>query len=318
MAYITGAANSLHELAANFKNALINSGGSAVGNAVHLNDMFISFTVSGNGVTQGSWLEMQVGVSFDGTNPVDPVRSTIGPLIAPGGGSSWGWPVVYHLHILDNPFEAFLLVEYSSFWQILCFGQSPASGCPGMGVWGHGSLGAALYNNDIYENQLALSPDGVTVGYGYGWRLLSNIPFALSSITTGGSPTVSRIHAFSNMADNIGWSAPQGTMLNGGASSLLPLRPLLRTQPNAWNLEATLLPCDIYQGRLESKSSLVGSLAHMRITRNDYLSDGAVVVLGADRWKVYPAYRRNTAQRDGANGVNHSGTMAIAIRYDGP
>ncbi len=95
------------------------------------------------------------------------------------------------------------------------------------------------------------------------------------------------------------------------------IKPLLGMSPNAWNQESILLPLQVIQARPDFKVSLINQLVHMRVCRNDYLMPGQVVTLGTDQWKVYPAYRRSTQDRNGLNGV-HSGTLAIAVRYDGP
>lgn len=323
MAYFVGTANSLHDLRDNVYMALTANGWTLTSNTVHKNGTYISLTVTGTGVSLGSYLNLSVGNAMDSANPTDFVQSRIGLIPRDGGAglnqTSWSWPVAYYIHILQDPDEFYLLVNYGAFWQSLAFGKSPVLGNPGTGNWCHGSQGI---NAICYDNTLAISPDGVVSQYYWAANMGCNIPFALRSVGGGSSAqSGSRIHAYTGLAGGVGWSPPLSALASGGASSMVPLTPLLRTQPNAWNLEATLLPCQIFQGRESQKSSLVGELKHLRITRNDYLPDGEVITLGADRWKVYPAYRRNTGARDGVSGeqpADHSGTMAIAIRYDGP
>lgn len=103
-------------------------------------------------------------------------------------------------------------------------------------------------------------------------------------------------------------------------SAALTSQPLPTYSPNAWNAETHLVRLQILCPRREWKSSIVGEIKHARFARNDFLADGEVITLGADRWKVYPAHRKNVAARDGVanSGADHSGTCALAIRYDGP
>jgi hypothetical protein len=48
------------------------------------------------------------------------------------------------------------------------------------------------------------------------------------------------------------------------------------------------------------------------------------VTIGQDRWKIYPFFKKNIQYRNGttgaspSGGTNHSGTLAMAIRHDGP
>jgi hypothetical protein len=56
------------------------------------------------------------------------------------------------------------------------------------------------------------------------------------------------------------------------------------------------------------------------MTRNDNIDDGQILTLGSERWFIAPVYRKNTASRAASpyNGATHSGTIAMAVRYDGP
>lgn len=323
MSYVVGLANNMLDLKNALEQALQLSGYTGVG-ILSKGSVHVSYTIQGNGTSIGSYLVQNVGTSISGGVLENFVQSRIGVIPVDGSSAglnqtSWEWPIQYHIHTFNDPDEAYLLVNYGPYWQSLAVGCSPAPGNPGTGNWCHGSQGI---NAICYDNTLAISPDGVASQYYYAANMGCNIPFALRSVGGGSSAqSGSRIHSYTGASGVIGWSPPLMIMSQGGVGSMVPLQPLLRTQPNSWNGEAALLPCQLFQGRLESKVSLVGELANLRILRNDFLPDGDVVEVGLDRWKVYPAYRRNTSARDGVPGEqpsNHSGTMAVAIRYDGP
>lgn len=324
MAYIVGTVNSLQGLKAAIEEALSNEGWSTELEFLVKNGLYMKFTVVGDGLTPPSKLTALVGNSPTDTAPATPA---VGPVRSykDGAASPWSWPITYNMHILDNPLEVYVILRYGSFVQTLAFGQSPAEGNNGSGNWVHG-FHMAPASRQIYPNDMALFPYGsVVVGnYSAGAIYTLTIPFFSSTVTysssmESGQPSL--MHGAISSTGEIGWSDPRVAMTsydNKGLSSALTLQPLLGLQPNTWNGEAVLLSCQIFQGRPERKISLIGELSHYRILRNDYLPDGSIITLGPDRWKIYPAYRRNTEKRDAGAFQDHSGTIAFAIRYDGP
>ena len=88
--------------------------------------------------------------------------------------------------------------------------------------------------------------------------------------------------------------------------------------PSAWNGESVLVPIQVITSRPSNLWSLVGELTHARYVRLDNLEPGQLITLGPDRWKVYPFYRKDATARDGGDGIDHTGTLGWAIRYDGP
>src|SRR5690554_1283689 len=92
------------------------------------------------------------------------------------------------------------------------------------------------------------------------------------------------------------------------------------TQPNTSNGEAVLTSVHIMAAQPSSFWSHVAELPHLRMTRNDNIDDGQIITLGAERWFIAPVYRKNTTSRNASpyNQANHSGTVAMAVRYDGP
>lgn len=89
-------------------------------------------------------------------------------------------------------------------------------------------------------------------------------------------------------------------------------------QPSVWNSEAVLLPIKAFIGRPSAKTSLGADMEFARRLRIDNLTPGDILVLGSDKWKIYPWYRKDVANRNGGIYANHSGTFGWAIRYQGP
>lgn len=239
----------------------------------------------------------------------------------------WDWPVTYHIHVLTDPDEVYLVVNYGAgeFFQHLAFGKSPGPGNAGTGNWHSASIPRAGYSQRRV-NSVGISPDGASLS-SFSQRVLGPGHFFwpgakdTSYVDYLSGAMHGAIHAGTGLPI---WSHPTNPYSVGGATDYgriaagLTIQPLMSYQPNAWNHEAVLLPCQIAQDRPDSKTSIIGELGHLRFLRCDYLDPGAIIDLTPDLWKVYPMYRKNTAARDGGSNIDHSGTMAMAIRYDGP
>lgn len=98
--------------------------------------------------------------------------------------------------------------------------------------------------------------------------------------------------------------------------------PLMRGL-NLWNGESVLVPMHLYLNRASLTVSRIGTIGHIRLVRYDNYETGDIITLGTDRWMLLPIFKRNTAAPGGAKPGfvsfdGHSGTLAYAIKYDGP
>lgn len=327
MAYVTGTANSLTDLLTALQAACTGNGWTLSGNVLHKGTCYAEVKL-GSTATKPTHADgaliVRGGNGIDGANALtDP--SPGAPRLGPVNMDlfvDWSWPVTYHVHVLTEPDEVYLLVNYElEYWQNLCFGQSPAPGNVGSGNWCSATQGTDYFQGTVVP-PVRITPDGGTAVY----LSLACLPFfwGHNDHTIYGSGLNSQIHGCISATGTTIWTSATyyldlpSTRADGEVSAAAACRPLLAYTPNAWNLETDLLPVQILQARPSAKVSLIGELQHSRFCRNDYLDDGAVQTLGGDRWKVYPAYRKDAANRNGGDGVTHSGTMAIAVRYDGP
>ena len=354
MPYVTGNANSLSDIVTALRNACTTNGWTLAGNVLHKGGCSVDIQAFGTEAQSTDYGLIQItgGNGIDGSNKLTdtpalyttswPAQGVIGPL---GNGTStstytdWNWPVTYYIHILTDPDEVFLMVNYNSnkYWQGLSFGQSPSPGCPGTGNWFHASTPRHKLNGGSPTSQgrlqgdshVVVNPQGSLLSSFNGGVCPGAIPFwQYTKDESSVIPTPSLFHGvWANNGVTVGWSHPSynwnssgnpGTAMNVVSSSRVP-QPLPQYSPNAWNDEAHLIRLQILCPRLEWKSSIVGEIQHARFIRNDFLNDGEVITIGPDKWKVYPAYRKNTDTRNGgsSSGADHSGTCALAIRYDG-
>lgn len=213
------------------------------------------------------------------------------------------WPAAYEVFVFDT--EVYLVINYSiDYYQWCAFGGSNVEGLPGTGMW----LGATLEANNA---------TGISITNSTGDNSNNTVTPALFWATNIQLESRNRNCYVNSGFDSEGWNLTLAGGVNQvGVSQLVPLIGLL---PNSWNSEAVLLPIRCYKRRPSSKISLVADLEHARYTRVDNYLPGQVIIIGADRWKVFPWYLKNIVGRDGGNGgISHTGTFGWAIRYEGP
>lgn len=225
------------------------------------------------------------------------------------------WPAGYE--IFAFPGEVYMVVNYSvDLYQWCAFGQSTVSGLPGTGMFFAASLasrpatgGIEIYGSagDAYS-MIRVCPALMWSGSNYS-------PANDSSWQSGAN-----YHLHSDL-DGHGWSLcnlPDTSTSSGMRYGVSALSPLMDVLPNNWSSEAVLLPIRCWKGRPSNKISLTADLVHARYTRVDNYAPGQIVTLGSDRWKIFPWYRKDTANRNGGAGINHTGTFGWAILYEGP
>lgn len=332
MAYVIGTALSLADLVTAIRNACTANGWTLNGDVLSKNGCHAEVMLSSAGDEAPApypGVRVRVGNEVDGATLIEAPagQGSMRPLRVGTSYPDWDWPVTYHAHVLTDPDEVYVFVNYhGTFWQNVMFGRSPAIGNSGTGNWFHGTI-PRLGRSDVYRyvDGFSVHPGGATLNY-FNYGVMCGAPFFHGTKSTGGPAYLSaQMHGAMHDGDSGApiWSHEElvlqssGTA-NGRVSSATGQHPLLSYMPNAWNDSTALVRCQILQGRPENKTSLIGELRHLRFVRNDFINDGEVIELGHDRWKVYPFYRKNVSARNGGQRIDHSGTMAMAIRYDGP
>lgn len=345
MAYATGTANSFSDLLTALRNACTSNGWTLSGEVLHKGTCYVQTRVGENGQTvdsppSNSMLIIRAGTGIDGSNLLTGASTVtlggprIGRLQAASGSTfpDWDWPVTYHCHINTAPDEVCFVVNYGAgqYFQMLMFGQSPSSGNAGTGNWHFGTipefgtytaLTRRVNEAGVTPNATQMAPAGMFCPM-IAW-LQGNGAYSMQTDKCNNFQIHGAIIDSTGLPD---WSNKYYSLdiFNPPTYDLvvcagITIMPLMSYQPNAWNNESLLLPIQICQPRSSGKMSLIGELGSIRAIRNDFISDGEIITLGSDSWKVYPAYKKNAAVRNGAtSGLDHSGTMAMAIRYDGP
>lgn len=214
------------------------------------------------------------------------------------------WPATYHLFVFDDPSEVFLILQFNvNRHYFLAFGTSAIND----GAW----VSATSRRGWINSNAgMQISPSG---GNSTSVGMSSGLPFWKTS--HGSSSLSSHNEAVRSQLDTEWGGGAMGSAV-GFLNGVLATTPMMERSPSNWNQAAVLLPINVYQRRADSFWSLALSIRNARYVRMDYYEPGEIITLGHERWMIFPAYRKDLANRDGnISGANHTGTMGWAIRY---
>lgn len=301
---VTGTANSYADLLTALNTACTDNGYTLTGNVLSKGTLFVEAKVV------GSTLQIQGGTGQTGgvlsgrsnaqpslmgltvTNKVPPVSggvSTPHPVV---------FPVTYDIHINTNPDEVYLFINYEvSCYQYLAFGQSDMPGLGGTGNWYYGTAGT---------NTSGSNWDMRTIGGGgtSGAQFNPGLFDGLQGYGNGVGGIDHSMDAAGNWTSYYSYFDRWITQQNS---------------PNQWNGEAILSPILVYTARASNLSSPILQTGHIRWVMIDNLTDGQVITIGSDKWKIYPLWKRGSRYIGSLNELNNSGTSTYgyAVRYNG-
>lgn len=315
MPYYTGTANS----AADLVQAIVNAGTSngwtwdATNSVLYKGDIYAKLT------TSGSKVYVQTALGYSGstlTNPA-PVATGIRDDIIGGGAPALSYPLVYYVFVHASPDDIVCAVQYQSvYWQWLAFGQARNLGVAGKCIWQWGTCAAEVSTGaSAITKTVAIDASGYSDS-GASWT--SGAPFW----PPRGYNQAGRNASLHVALDGIEWVSNKIASAQANSAFVRGAQQIIDKTPSTWNGDTILAPCAVFMDRASGLVSPVCELPHIRMTRNDYLNDGQVITIGADRWRVAPVARKNTSSRDASapssSVPSHSGTIAVAVRYDGP
>ncbi|KVW96177.1 hypothetical protein [Thiobacillus denitrificans] len=202
--------------------------------------------------------------------------------------------------------ELYMVANYDvDAYQWMAFGKSTVPGLIGQGGWCAATIGVFGISSAADAIEIAQTGGGsystTAAAFWktqYGGYIISNNAWVNSGL------------------DAHGWTY-NGSILDFPIG-ILHSTTLITLQPSVWNSESVLLPLRCFKARPSYKSSLIADLANARHFRIDNFTPGDILIIGSDKWKVFPWYRKNVTARNGGNYINHTGTFGWAIRYQGP
>jgi hypothetical protein len=310
MPYATGTANSATEL----RDAIVAAATANGWTWDSTNSMLYKGVIYGKLTVSGLNLLVQAALGYSGGTLNTPASKQVGITnrLGAAGNTLLSYPLTYHIFIHTAPDDIIVAVNYQvSWWQWLAIGQAVNLGVNGNCLWQWGTAPSDINTS----SGVAIHVNG-SIGSGVGYT--SGAPFWQPN----DAASVRNSSIYLDFNGYGWWSNPIGssTANPDNARATFSVAPLLATQPNTWNGEAVLLRMHIMAAQPSGLWSHAAELSHLRMTRNDNLNDGQILTLGPERWFVAPVYRKNTASRDASTSstANHSGTIAMAVRYDGP
>lgn len=298
MAYYSGSASSLNDLLNAVVAACTANGWTWADGILSKGAIFIKPTVS-TVAPVGLLLQGGTGKNVATLLNPSPGAVRLGP--AGTGTTIYGaitWPAQYHIHVNADPDECYVVLNTNiSDFYWAAFGKStiPLSGT---GLW----MTANAPQTTTGNTGISISETSGTNTSGY-W-----CPAAFwAAMGTNLSATARA--AFVQSAAGGTWPIYQ-------SDGVKTLDPLMARQPNSWNGEAVMLPIREWMVGPENKRQLLLDTAHARYVRLHNLEPFQVITLGADRWRVYPFYRKNASSPGGTSGSggNHTGTFGWALR----
>lgn len=330
MAHYAGSANDIGELLTALRNACIAEGWTLTGNVLSKGTAFVQvedITIDAN--TPRS-LMITGGTGLSGSTLLQP--SAVTPRMGRGhnNAAAYVWPMTYHIHIHTDPDEVYFIANWSvEYFMWMAFGLSDVPGLAGTGLWltanamrryNSGPLEPISYSYEIRPNSGGSGPNVNSFYRNTGpfWRTYARN--SSGAVALYGPYYQDAVHTGLNSLGADGWAGvptATGSIAPGNIDAILAQQPHIARQPSVWNNEAILLPIQVYEVTSSNKRQLVLDVRHARYLRIDNYEPGQVITLGEDRWRVYPFWRKNIAQRDGGSNLEHTGTFGWAIRYDG-
>lgn len=294
MAYISGTAATFAELVTGIRNACTANGWTLSGEVLHKGTVYQRVLVNGN------FIDSQGGTGIDGSNALTGAAASaarIGSLSSDSRIPPITFPASYQVFISAEPDEVMVVVGYGAdLYQWLAWGKSYVS-LPGTGGWFSGTMSSATstYTAGIYITSNGGESDSV--------RLCPALFWADQRNTERGEFVNHGIGA-------AGWDGV-------GIIATRYRAPLDAITPNAYNNQAVLLPIQCYTTAYgSSKVALVVDVKSIRAISINNLNPGEIITLGADRWKVFPWYKKTT-ETSIIQG-DSTGKYGFAVRYDGP
>ena len=306
MAYVTGSAANISDLAAALRNACIANGwANPAGNILSKGTSFFSVAANGN------FVELKGGLGqSSGT------LTTASPNFVRLGGSYMAFLVTYEIHILTNPDEVYMVVNYNSdYYQQLSFGTSDVAGA-GNGPWITGAHNSAATSNNNGCNVSTTFND--IQGYCFSSISTNAVGLFIKGLRSG---EVGSSYFYTTLGTP-GWYGADDSTNGIKNSSAGLVAGLLGSLPSAFNSTTVLLPIKGVKNMTNNGVATVVNPRNARLCRLDNLTPGSIVTYGADQWKVYPWLRKDATTRNGVSNQastppNHTGTYGYAIRYTG-
>lgn len=331
MPYQTGSVASFSALKTEIISFLVANGWTAEIDIVKRNGVFAKITAGSVGTDGSTYIQLEGGKGSDGggnlvdkhDNPAYPWQNNAGRMTSHlGVGSAGGviFPITYNFQVFSAPVDEFwCVIQFNGdVSQHLGFGNinksAPFSG------GGFYSCSAGSFEGGIPSVYYTFDANNIVAnGMSSDRGAVEHIPF------NGNTTFNFAFEQFSGSAIHAEIGGLEWFM-SGTISGMYPAPGrMIRGQTDVYERNVSqstvngvpnLVPIRLYGRSLSNNMQNLGTLENMRFAQIGNMNFGQVETDGTDRWKFYPAYKKDASDPNG--GVDHTGIAGLAIRYDGP
>lgn len=338
MPYQTGSAASFAALKTEIMSFLSANGWTQETDIIKKNGVFAKIT-TGTHYESDAYIRLEGGKSSDGSgNLIEDWKGPPGVTLTRnvammnaglglGAANGMVFPITYYFHLASSPVD--------EFW---CFIQFNGDRCQHMGFGNINKsapfTGGAFYtcstveasasNNTLYlfsSNGLIANPGLGSTSPSTSRAALELIPFHGGKGTDNHCFSGSMLHAevgglewYTSSYINPGATTyPGNEYMIAGAREAAAMRQVSESTVNGM---PNLIPFNLRVRDEGNNIQPIGYLENIRFCQISLLGFGQVESDGTDSWKFYPLYLKNAGAPNG--GQDHTGTMGLAVRYDGP
>lgn len=309
MAYYTDTVNDFVELKSDIESYLISNGWTIADDILSKDSCFYKLVASttfqlslfGGLSKTGATLNDQPSTPTKGGNYVKLANFSLDPIT---------FPITYHLFIFNDPIEVYCFIEYNSgYYQHIAFGKSNLQGI-GLGSWFTGSFNGSSYQGSELTLEMEVAINQIRCKSSFqNQNGDAFVGFFCNHAYTWGWYPTSFIYS---TLDSSTWKH-HGNLITRTSSTVVA--GLLTSLPNLSNQATVLLPIKVVQDRSSGGLTILANFFNSRLLRIDNHEPKDLVTFGSEQWMIFPWYRRDVVNRNSGDGVTHTGTFGLAIRY---
>ena len=336
MPYQTGSVASFGALKTEILSFLSANGWTQENDIIKRNGVFAKLSTGSTPTDGDAFIRLEGGKGSDGAGNIvskhdgpGPFGNNSGQMTASfglGAANAMVFPITYFFHLADTPVD--------EFW---CFIQFNGDRCQHMGF---GNINkSAPFTGGSFFSSMTVEVNASNENL-YNWssfNLLSNEGNG-NNQNVGSRNTLEMIpfHGARGINQKIFAGSVVHAEVGGGewfsshkvqGSAPYPLSKnmiaghretgaMQKVSESSVNGMPNLIPFNLRVRGYDDNIQTIGRLENIRFSQIGLMNFGQVESDGTDAWKFYPLFKKDAGDADG--GLNHTGTMGLAVRYDGP
>ena len=336
MPYQTGTVASFAALKTEIMSFLVANSWTQETDIIKRNGVFAKITTGTHASDSDNYIRLEGGKKSDGSGNLiakhdgpGPWNNNSGEMTASFGllsANAMVFPITYYFHLATTPVDEFwCVIQFNGDrCQRMGFGNiNKSAPFTGGGFYSSSTVEINSSNQNLYNwssNNLLSNP-GMGNNAGTSSRnALELIPFhggdAVNANVFAGSVVHAEVGGGEWYSSHIVTSAPPYPLTEYMIMTHKEMGSLQKVSESTVNGMPNLIPFNLRVRGYDNNLQPIGSLENIRFSQIALLNFGQVESDGTDSWKFYPIYKKDASAPNG--GLNHTGTMGFAVRYDGP